>query len=92
MSKNVAQWLRGKMIPIIILVVAAGGVYAISQMPPKDRKVELLPPPAVPGEPTVYDGDDDITKDEQGLATARNLGKWVAQIALRLTGRAAAKG
>ena len=50
------------------------------------------------GAPTAHRGatlvntKDDISKDEQGLATARNLGKWVAQVALRLSGRAATKG
>jgi multimeric flavodoxin WrbA len=51
------------------------------------------------GAPTSHRGatlwnsaNDDITKDEMGLATARNLGKWMAQIALRLAGRAAVTG
>ena len=47
------------------------------------------------GAPTAHRGatlvntKDDISKDEQGLATARNLGKWVAQVALRLAGKPA---
>lgn len=43
------------------------------------------------GATLVNSAKDDITKDEAGLATARNLGKWVAQVALRLAGRATAK-